>query len=82
MPPLPQSVAGLSWRPATPADAEALGRLHAAVHEADGGYMAVASEYRDDLTHPDNDASEDSLVAIDGSGGVVAYGLVFMTGGD
>ncbi len=76
MPSLPDSVAHLSWRPATVADAEALASLHEACYEADGGTLMVASEYRDSLTHPANDAASDSIVAVGGDGRLAAFGLV------
>ena len=82
MPELPRPIDGLTWRPATVDDAEAIAGLHGACYEADGGYLMVAAEYRDELTHPANDAAADSLIALDADGDVMVFGMVHMTGGD
>jgi mycothiol synthase len=82
MPDLPAPVDDLTWRPASPDDAEALARLHAACYEVDGGYLMVAAEFANELTHPANDARRDGLVAVDAGGEVVAFGMVHLSGGD
>ncbi|NQV05344.1 GNAT family N-acetyltransferase [bacterium] len=79
---LPDPVAGLTWRHTEVEDVEALAALYGDCFEVDGGYLVVASEIRDDLTHPANDPAKDSVIALDESGTIAAFGFVFRTGGD
>lgn len=82
MPDLPATFPGLVWRPAASGDAEALARLDAACHQIDGGYVMVAEEFRNELTGPEDDPEHDSLVAVETSGEIAAFGLVHVPGGE
>lgn len=74
--PEPPALDGVTWRPATVADAGIVADLQNAVFAADGGYRMTAEEFANILSDPDNDMAEDSLIAIDGTGRAVA--LVFI----
>ncbi|MCB1247415.1 MAG: GNAT family N-acetyltransferase [Acidimicrobiia bacterium] len=62
---------GLSWRPATPDDADAIVVLQDACFEIDGGYREVAEEIRERFDSPMLDVESDTLLGLDDTGAVM-----------
>lgn len=61
-------LAGVTWRPLTEADAEAMSTLQQACFEADGGYRMTASEMADEFEVFGKHAAEDSVGGFDADG--------------
>ena len=76
--PRPPDVAGVSWRPATVGDAEALADLFNAIGEAEGTPERMSPEtlLHDDLASPHADLERKTLIGVSEDGSVVARGAI------
>lgn len=70
--PTPPTLPGVTWRPATKADAAAIVALQDACFEVDDGYREVESEILDRWKSDYCVVGEDSLLAVTGDGEVIA----------
>ncbi len=70
-PPEPPDVDGITWRRATPDDADAIAVLQGACAVADDGWIEDPSEIRERFESPMADAGVDSLIGVSTSGDVL-----------
>ncbi len=70
--PQPPTLPGITWRPACKEDVAGIVALQEAVFETDGGWREVESEILDRWTSDYCVVGEDSLVAVNDSGDVIA----------
>ena len=79
---LPASVAGVTWRAATVADAPAIHACERAIGDVDHPrYTTPLEEIEEDFAHSYMDASTDSLLALGADGDVLAWGMVVLLPG-
>lgn len=79
---LPPSTEALEWRRATAADVDAILEAMRAVDAVDHPhFVTTREEVEDDLGHSYVDLEQDSLLAVDRTGEVIAYGLVVLSPG-
>lgn len=70
--PSPPELPGITWRPARRDDAAGIVVLQDAVFEEDGGWREVESEILDRWRSDYCDVEQDSLVAVDDLGRIIA----------
>ena len=70
--PTPPPIEGVTWRPAVEADAPAIVALQDACFEVDHTYREVESEILDRFDDPGIDPPNDSLLAVESDGTVIA----------
>ena len=79
---MPHDTDELSWRPATLDDVDAVLDCARAMDPVDHPhYVSTREEFEDDFSHSHIDMSRDSLLALDPSGRVVAWGLSALSPG-
>lgn len=77
--PVPDSTHGLVWRPATAEDVDAILDCARAADAVDHPhFVTTREEIEEDLSHSYVSLGSDSLLAVDGEGRVLAYGLTVL----
>lgn len=79
---LPHSVPGVTWQPATAADAPAIHACEREIGRVDHPrFTTPLEEIEHDFAHSYVDASTDSLLALDDDGSVIAWGMAVLLPG-
>ncbi|MDJ0376078.1 GNAT family N-acetyltransferase [Cryobacterium sp. PH31-L1] len=80
--PIPEHAQVALWRPATPADIDAVWQLEKEIGRADHpNYVLEREEISEAFTFSFVDVERDTLVAVDADGRIVAHGLVLLQPG-